>query len=156
MGRRGVTGRIIRLKGEHSKNGEPRKVALEAELWEIIQRRLAAKETISETGITSSRFVFHRNGLPVQDFRKSWATACKAAKVEGKIFHDLRRTAVRNMVRSGIPESVAMRISGHKTRSVFLRYDITSEEDHRQAAKRLETYVRTLPAEPEHGQNTDN
>lgn len=138
-------GRIIRLRGESSKNGEQRKVALEGELWEIIQRRASFREVISENGVRSIPLVFHRDGLPVQSIRKAWAAACKKAGVVGKLFHDLRRTAVRNMVRAGIPESIAMKISGHKTRSIFLRYDITSEADLRSAALKAESYIKSLP-----------
>jgi len=151
-----LPGKIIRLRGENSKSGEPRRVALEGDLLEIIKRRLVVKNVISDTGVKSNPLVFHRKGLPVKDIRKAWAAACKSAKVKGKRFHDLRRTAVRNMVRAGIPDSVSMKISGHKTRSVFDRYDITSEDDIRQASKRVESYVKSLPTEREHGQNTDN
>jgi integrase len=81
--------------------------------------------------------VFHRNGEPVKSFYKAWRAACKAAGCPGRIPHDFRRTAVRNLVRANVPEKTAMMMTGHKTRAVFDRYDIVNEADLRAGAERL-------------------
>jgi len=84
-------------------------------------------------------FVFTwKNGRKIRDFRGLWKNVTTAAGVPGLHVHDLRRSAVRNMVRRGIPEVVAMKISGHLTRSVFDRYNIVSEVDISDAARRIE------------------
>jgi hypothetical protein len=90
--------------------------------------------------------VFHRKGEAIKSFRKSWAAACEAAGYPGRLLHDLRRSAVRNLVRAGVPDMVAMKITGHKTRSVFDRYDITSGVDVRDGLGRLAT--APAPSQP--------
>lgn len=75
---------------------------------------------------------------PVRDFRHAWDAVTKAAGVPGLLFHDFRRSAVRNMIRRGVPQKTAREISGHKTDAVFSRYNITSEQDIRDAARKIE------------------
>lgn len=136
----------IRLRPEESKNGEGRDVALEGDVKAVIDRRWRGREYQTPSGETAlSELVFHRAGNPIVDFRKSWASACKAAGVVGRLFHDLRRSGIRNMVRAGVRESVAMEISGHRTRSVFDRYNITSKKDVREALRKAAQYRKRQP-----------
>jgi hypothetical protein len=79
--------------------------------------------------------VFTRNdGSPVEDFREAWSKMCESAKVD-VLWHDFRRTAVRNLIRAGVSRDVARKISGHETESIFSRYNITDENDMADAAK---------------------
>jgi integrase len=88
---------------------------------------------------------FHRDdvpggaqaGSPVGTFDKAWRVACERARVLGRILHDFRRTAVRNLVRAGVSEPVAIQLCGHKTRKVFDRYSIVSERDLREGVAKL-------------------
>ncbi len=73
-------------------------------------------------------------------FNKAWRKARVAAGCPSRIPHDFRRTAVRNLVRAGVPERVATQLTGHKTRAVFERYNIVSPGDLREAAHRLDAY----------------
>jgi len=161
-----LEGAVIRLRPEISKNKDGRLLPLSGELLEIIER--AGKERRPDC-----LNVFHLKGQPIGDFRKTWQRACceaglgrmevqgdgqkkyfgtithdlrrSAVRYVGTIPHDLRRTAVRNMVRAGIPERVAMSLTGHKTRSIFDRYNIVSESDLAQAQEKLQAHLREQP-----------
>jgi integrase len=134
MARRRPPRQSVRLRPEVSKNKEGRVLPLAGELVEILERAHAKHRL-------DCPYVFHRDGERIGDFRKAWSNACKAAGLSPLLVHDLRRTAVRNMVRAGIPDRVAMALSGHKTRSIFDRYNIVSETDLEQAAQRLQSHL---------------
>jgi hypothetical protein len=99
----------------------------------------------------TSPWICHRGGIRLENLKHSWRKACERVGLgqmvanpqtgvkawQGKIPHDFRRTAVRNMLRAGVPEKIAMAISGHKTRSVFDRYNIVNETDVQAAVERL-------------------
>jgi integrase len=129
-----LAGRELCLRPEVSKNKDGRPLPLRSELLEIIQRA-------HEKRRPDCPYVFHHDGQPIGDFRKAWKTACKKAGLAGIIVHDLRRTAVRNMVRAGIPERVAMELSGHKTRRVFDRYNIVNDADRAHATELLQSHL---------------
>jgi len=134
---------LVTLRREHSKNGEPRILPLTPALAAIIERRWAARQVMSPDGsVALCPFVFHHRGRPVGDFRKAWAEACGRAEVPGLLFHDLRRSAVRNLERAGVSQAVAMKITGHKTASTYRRYRIVDETDMREALARTEATIR--------------
>ena len=167
---RNVEADTIRLPGKHSKNGEARLIPLEGELKDVIERRRAARQIEVNGTIQLAEHIFHRDGESMAYFRRSWKTAavkaglgawvcencetqgpekeCPACERErvyrGVIFHDTRRSAVRNMVQAGVAPQIAMKISGHKTDSMFRRYSIIVEDDLRKALARTEKYRKAV------------
>lgn len=152
-----------------SKNGRGRVLKFDDDLLSLMEKRLALRSFDGEHGPALSAYVFHEEGVPVIDFRKSWQTACVAAKVGcwiekegeprryvGRLFHDLRRSAVRDMVRAGIAPTIARGISGHRSDEIFDRYVIVSGKDMRDALAATQRYLREADNSREHGQDTDN
>jgi len=145
-----------------TKNGEPRSLPLDAELKELIERRRKAREYVARSGVGLSTYVFHRNGKVIgrNVFGKQWRRACVKAGLgrrvkdekgvlcyTGKTFHDFRRTAARNMIRAGVPQSIAMRVIGHQTDAMFNRYDITDNRDKLAALEATRRFVAEQPSE---------
>ncbi|MFC1798467.1 tyrosine-type recombinase/integrase [Thermodesulfobacteriota bacterium] len=130
--------RLVRLEPGETKNADARTVYIDNETADILNAQLKKRKNL-----LPYVFLNHKSDDKIKRFDKAWKTACKNAKIGAKRFHDLRRTAVRNLVRSGVPERVAMMISGHKTRSVFDRYNIVSDADLKIAAQKQEAYLES-------------
>jgi integrase len=130
---------IIRLDPGTTKNLEGRVFVMTPEFRDTLEAQRAVTEAKQQKTGSIIPWVFHRTkrGRPLKSFRKAWQQACLAAGVPGRILHDLRRTAVRNLERAGVPRSVAMKMVGHKTESVYRRYAIVDETMLRDAAVKL-------------------
>jgi integrase len=121
---------VIWLSRKDEKTKRPRTLALVGELREVIERRLADRRP-------DCPYVFHRNGKPIKNFRKAFKAAAKLEGLEGLLPHDMRRSGIRNMTKAGVGESEGMSISGHKTNSVYKRYNVIDEDMQRQALQRV-------------------
>jgi integrase len=133
----------LRINPGGSKTGEGRIVYLSAEVNRMLEEQVERVRSVSRTLGRVIPYLFphlrpgHYQGDRIRDFRKSWASACRAVGLTGMLRHDLRRTAARNLIRSGVPEVVSMRITGHRTRAVFDRYNIVSPADLQDAARKM-------------------
>lgn len=142
----------VRLEAHTTKNDDARPIYLPQILLDLLEQQW--QDHLER--YPACPYVFHRRGNRIVSYQKDWRKAVTDAGVVGKIPHDFRRTAVRNLVRAGVPERVAMAITGHKTRSVFERYNIVSDGDLKEAARKLEraiaaptaTTLATLPDTP--------
>ena len=130
----------VRLEVGTTKNDDARTVALPSDLWD----ELKSQRTLRDKSFLGCKFVFfnHKTGNQIKDYRDAWDKATGEVGLEGRLFHDFRRTGVRNLLRAGVPERVAMAISGHRTRTVFDRYNIVDERDIREASEKVQCYLR--------------
>ncbi len=132
VGQIDIAARTIRLEPGTTKNKDGREVTMTRE-------HSCSADSMCRREVGGFLTVLTRpDGKPVRDFRETWANACSSAGVPGLLFHDLRRTAARNLQRAGIAEGVIMKIGGWRTRSVFERYAIVSQTDIADALKKLE------------------
>jgi len=144
----------VRLDPGKTKNGEGRTFPMTRELREVLEQQRAITENHQRQLKVVCPPVFHRSGRPIKSFRVAFRSACVEAGCPGRVLHDFRRTAVRNLVRAGIPERVAMQMTGHKTRSVFERYNLVSVGDLREAARRLDIATGTISGTIEQNQRS--
>ena len=163
--------RTVRLSHKESKNKKARTIALEGELLRIIERRWADRRIVLKSGaLLMSPLVFHKGegrgrwlgkAMPILDFDKAFKTACAKVgipygRATGFTFHCTRRSGIRNMVRKHVDPTIVMKISGHKTRSVFDRYNIVDVEDTADAMLKLDAApvnaCRVEHRQPESGQ----
>lgn len=136
----------LRLEPGETKNDEGRQFPLIPRLREALERQHERKREIEKrTGRVVRHLFFYydgkRAGDEIKDFRGAWAKATEKAGCPDLLFHDFRRTAVRNLVRAGVPEQVAMKLTGHLTRSVFDRYAIVDETMLREGAEKLARHL---------------
>lgn len=144
---------IVRLEPNTTKNDEGRAFPFDTypPLAELLERQRAhTKATERRLGRVIPH-VFHRDGRPIKSYHCAWRSACQRAAVVrrggveivvrpqlvGRIVYDFRRTAVRNLERAGVPRSVAMKLTGHKTEAVYRRYAIVAEQDLREGVAKL-------------------
>ncbi|HEV2201735.1 MAG TPA: site-specific integrase [Bryobacteraceae bacterium] len=134
----------INLPGRTTKNKRPRFLPIYGDMAVEIQLAI-------DGGKPECPLLIQRDGKPVQDWEKAWATACEATGVKGTLFHDLRRTALTNMIEAGLSEKEAMEISGHRTRAVFDRYHIVSERRLKEMAGKLDAHLKSKDSPEQKG-----
>jgi integrase len=141
---------IVTLDPSQSKNNTARQFHFGAldELRDMLKKQVkSAERQTRRTGKMVTTVFYNPDGSPIKksEWRKAWEAAREAAGYPTKLVHDFRRTAARNLVRAGVAETVAMKLTGHKTRSMFDRYNITSGDDLRAAAELLQAFATGSP-----------
>ena len=134
-----AAGGVVRLAPERSKTRVGRVLPISAPIAAVLVRRRAQRQG-------RDALVFRRDAVTVRAWRTAWPEACRRAGVPGRLLHDCRRTAALNLVRAGVPERVAMQLTGHRSRAIFDRYNIVHEDELHHAGARLYAYLASRPA----------
>ena len=121
-----------------TKNDEGRVFPFTQELRQLLEAQRAETDKLQRGKGILCPWVFHRDGCQIKSYDGAWRSACKKAGLPGRKVHDFRRTAVRRLEQAGVSRSVAMKLTEHKTESVYRRYAIVSKSDLEEAARRLE------------------
>jgi hypothetical protein len=129
----------LRLEPGETKNLEGRQFPITSALRVVLERQRERTLAVEKATRAIIPWLFHREGRPVKSFRRAWLTACKDAGLSGRIPHDFRRTAVRNLERAGVPRSTAMKMVGHKTESIYRRYAIVDAAMLKEGAAKLQS-----------------
>ncbi|MGA2401371.1 MAG: site-specific integrase [Syntrophobacteraceae bacterium] len=130
---------VVNLNPGETKNDDARTIYMDDEVKEVFEKQWEIRK--GSPNLYPYVFLNRRGNGKINNFRKAWAKACETAKISEKIFHDFRRTAVRNMTRAEIPEVIARKVSGHRTRDVFDRYNIVNDRDLKLAAQKQQEYL---------------
>jgi integrase len=130
----------VSLEVGDTKNTDGRTVYFTPELRACLEAQRAASEAVQRKTGRIIPWVFHRAGRPILDLRGAWQNACRKAGVPGRRLHDFRRSAVRNMERAGVSRSAAMKVTGHRTESVYRRYAIVDAQAMREAAQKMAAF----------------
>jgi integrase len=125
---------LIRLEKKQTKRKKARNAPLYGELRAWFEVAYSARDP-------KCPFIVSWKGRGITEVKTAWKKARERAGVPALLIHDLRRTAVRNMIRAGISEKRAMEISAHKTNNMFKRYNITDERDIPADGERLARYL---------------
>src|SRR5262249_46740868 len=130
-----IDGNMIRVPKEIAKNKKDRSFPIIGTLIDILERRQKVRRL-------DSPYVFHRNGKPIRSFRKAFKVAAKEVGHECLLPHDMRRSAIRNFRKAGLSESDGMKLSGHRTRSVYDRYNIFDDRDLAESMNRVQEHLK--------------
>lgn len=140
---------MVHLDPGTTKNKEGRTFPISAlpPLEKLLRRQKARTEKVEKRTDRLVPWVFHRNGREIKSMRGAWNGATKRAGLDGAWFHDLRRTAVKNLEDAGVPRSVATKLTGHKTESVYRRYAIADEDALKEGVEKLAKLHQDGPEE---------